>query len=175
MHAVMRAVACADVRADTTNLCVNVRADVGADGGADGPADGCLVRCGALATTACVPTCVLTGMLTGLLTCALARCGALATKALDFLADMFNDEIDSVRIDAIHSMIQIAPMVVYREEQLEVRTQGANLFATNPPPSYYPNPQKRKGVCPLQMAWVLSYWHAGLACATAVLRWCCAC
>ena len=37
----------------------------------------------------------------------------VALKALDFLADMFNDEIDSVRIDAINSMMQIAPHVVY--------------------------------------------------------------
>ena len=44
----------------------------------------------------------------------------LAMKALDFLADMFNDEIDSVRIDAIKGMRQIAPHVVFQEEQLEM-------------------------------------------------------
>eukprot|EP00039_Didymoeca_costata_P010875 m.147785 g.147785 ORF g.147785 m.147785 type:complete len:935 (+) comp14991_c0_seq4:316-3120(+) len=48
------------------------------------------------------------------------RSKALAEKALDFLADMFGDEIDAVRINAIRGMKAIAHQVIIREEQLEV-------------------------------------------------------
>ena len=45
---------------------------------------------------------------------------ALAVKALDFLADMLNDEIDEVRLGAIRSMAVASQHAVLRDEQVEV-------------------------------------------------------
>lgn len=42
-----------------------------------------------------------------------------ARLSLDFLVDMFNDEIESVRLNAIHSLRKISRHVVLREDQLE--------------------------------------------------------
>ena len=51
--------------------------------------------------------------------CELAgTCPALAEKALDFLADMFNDEIDSVRLLAIDGLSRFASTFVFRREQV---------------------------------------------------------
>lgn len=41
-----------------------------------------------------------------------------AHRAIDFLVDMFNDEIDSVRINAILSMRSLGDRVKLSEEQL---------------------------------------------------------
>lgn len=42
-----------------------------------------------------------------------------ATTSLDFLVDMFNDEIEDVRLKAIDSLTKISHHVVLREDQLE--------------------------------------------------------
>ncbi|XP_028400177.1 integrator complex subunit 4-like isoform X2 [Dendronephthya gigantea] len=42
-----------------------------------------------------------------------------ARLSLDFLVDMFNDEIESVRLNAIHSLGKISRHVILREDQLE--------------------------------------------------------
>ncbi|XP_022826696.1 LOW QUALITY PROTEIN: integrator complex subunit 4 [Spodoptera litura] len=42
-----------------------------------------------------------------------------ATTSLDFLVDMFNDEIEDVRLRAIDSLTRIAHHIVLREDQLE--------------------------------------------------------
>lgn len=42
-----------------------------------------------------------------------------ATLSLDFLVDMFNDEIEDVRIKAIDSLTKISQHIVLREDQLE--------------------------------------------------------
>lgn len=44
---------------------------------------------------------------------------SFARLSLDFLVDMFNDEIESVRLNAIHSLRKISRHVVLREDQLE--------------------------------------------------------
>lgn len=44
----------------------------------------------------------------------------LASKALDFLVDMFNDEIERVRIAALLVMTDISPYYVLQEEQLDM-------------------------------------------------------
>lgn len=42
-----------------------------------------------------------------------------ANTSLDFLVDMFNDEIEDVRLKAIDSLRKISPHIVLREDQLE--------------------------------------------------------
>lgn len=42
-----------------------------------------------------------------------------ATTSLDFLVDMFNDEIEDVRLRAIDSLTRISHHIVLREDQLE--------------------------------------------------------
>ncbi|XP_017850767.2 integrator complex subunit 4 [Drosophila busckii] len=43
-----------------------------------------------------------------------------ALTSLDFLVDMFNDEIEDVRLKAIYSLTAIARHIVLREDQLEI-------------------------------------------------------
>lgn len=42
-----------------------------------------------------------------------------AVTSLDFLVDMFNDEIEGVRLRAIHSLTAISRHIILREDQLE--------------------------------------------------------
>lgn len=42
-----------------------------------------------------------------------------AILSLDFLVDMFNDEIESVRLRAIESLTKISCHIILREDQLE--------------------------------------------------------
>jgi hypothetical protein len=48
------------------------------------------------------------------------RSAALAEKSLDFLADMFNDEIDSVRLLAINGLRAFAASFIFRREQVRI-------------------------------------------------------
>lgn len=43
-----------------------------------------------------------------------------ATLSLDFLVDMFNDEIEEVRLKAIDCMTKISQLIILREDQLEI-------------------------------------------------------
>lgn len=43
-----------------------------------------------------------------------------AELSLDFLVDMFNDCIESVRLEAIHSLTKISQHIILREDQIEV-------------------------------------------------------
>jgi integrator complex subunit 4 len=43
-----------------------------------------------------------------------------ACYSLDFLIDMFNDEIESVRLETIHSLTRISNHIMLREDQLEI-------------------------------------------------------
>ncbi|CAH2068950.1 unnamed protein product, partial [Iphiclides podalirius] len=43
-----------------------------------------------------------------------------ATTSLDFLVDMFNDEIEDVRLRAIDSLTKISHHIILREDQLEI-------------------------------------------------------
>uniref|UniRef100_A0ABM0LZV2 Integrator complex subunit 4-like n=1 Tax=Saccoglossus kowalevskii TaxID=10224 RepID=A0ABM0LZV2_SACKO len=45
---------------------------------------------------------------------------SFAHLSLDFLVDMFNDEIESVRLNAINSLRKISGTIVLREDQLEI-------------------------------------------------------
>lgn len=45
---------------------------------------------------------------------------SFAVLSLDFLVDMFNDEIEAVRLNAINSLRRISPHIVLREDQLEI-------------------------------------------------------
>ncbi|OCT96213.1 hypothetical protein XELAEV_18013888mg [Xenopus laevis] len=52
--------------------------------------------------------------------CLLARSSApFAEKCLDFLVDMFNDEIEEVRLQSIHTMRKISDNITLREDQLD--------------------------------------------------------
>lgn len=44
---------------------------------------------------------------------------AFAEKCLDFLVDMFNDEIEEVRLQSIHTMRKISNNITLREDQLD--------------------------------------------------------
>lgn len=53
--------------------------------------------------------------------CSLAQSSvSFATKCLDFLVDMFNDEIEEVRLQSIHALRQISTNITLREDQLDV-------------------------------------------------------
>ena len=43
-----------------------------------------------------------------------------ATLSLDFLVDMFNDEIEEVRLKAIECITKISKFIILREDQLEI-------------------------------------------------------
>ncbi|XP_077154805.1 integrator complex subunit 4 isoform X3 [Ranitomeya variabilis] len=52
--------------------------------------------------------------------CLLARSSRpFAEKCLDFLVDMFNDEIEEVRLQSIHTMRKISDNITLREDQLD--------------------------------------------------------
>ncbi|MEE6511365.1 hypothetical protein FKM82_017838 [Ascaphus truei] len=52
--------------------------------------------------------------------CLLARSSRpFAEKCLDFLVDMFNDEIEEVRLQSIHTMRKISANITLREDQLD--------------------------------------------------------
>lgn len=42
-----------------------------------------------------------------------------ANMALDFMVDMFNDEIEDVRLKAIDSLREISAHIILRDDQLE--------------------------------------------------------
>lgn len=44
---------------------------------------------------------------------------SFAEKCLDFLVDMFNDEIEEVRLQSIHTMRKISHNITLREDQLD--------------------------------------------------------
>lgn len=53
--------------------------------------------------------------------CQLACINAqFAEISLDFLVDMFNDEIEDVRLKSIHSLTKISRHIILREDQIEV-------------------------------------------------------
>ena len=53
--------------------------------------------------------------------CELAtQSASFANQSQDFLVDMFNDEIESVRLNAINSVRKIAHHISLREDQLEI-------------------------------------------------------
>lgn len=52
--------------------------------------------------------------------CMLAQSSpSFAEKCLDFLVDMFNDEIEEVRLQSIHTMRKISHNITLREDQLD--------------------------------------------------------
>ena len=56
-----------------------------------------------------------------------------ANQCQDFLFDMFNDEIDSVRLNAINSLRKISRFVVVREDQLEIVLGVLKVFDQDTP------------------------------------------
>ncbi|KAL9881613.1 integrator complex subunit 4-like [Glossina fuscipes] len=52
-----------------------------------------------------------------------------AVTCLDFLVDMFNDEIEEVRLKAIYSLTAIAKHIVLREDQLEIMLSSLEDFS----------------------------------------------
>lgn len=53
--------------------------------------------------------------------CKLAiNCPELAAKCIDFLVDMFNDEIESVRLKAIQSLSEISHYVLLGDDQVDI-------------------------------------------------------
>lgn len=62
--------------------------------------------------------------------CRLALCNReYAITCLDFLVDMFNDEIEEVRLKAIYSLTAIAKHIVLREDQLETMLSSLEDFS----------------------------------------------
>lgn len=52
-----------------------------------------------------------------------------AVSSLDFLVDMFNDEIEEVRLKAIFSLTAISEHIILREDQLETMLSSLEDFA----------------------------------------------
>jgi len=49
-----------------------------------------------------------------------AKCASFANKSQDYLTDMFNDEIEAVRLNAINSVRKISHHITLREDQLDL-------------------------------------------------------
>lgn len=47
------------------------------------------------------------------------RCKSFAAQSLDYLVDMFNDELEAIRLKAISSLCKISSTLELREDQLE--------------------------------------------------------
>lgn len=63
---------------------------------------------------------------------------SFAEKCLDFLVDMFNDEIEEVRLQSIHTMRKISNNITLREDQLDtvlavLEVSVSNLLLTSSP------------------------------------------
>ncbi|CAG0912793.1 unnamed protein product [Notodromas monacha] len=56
-------------------------------------------------------------------------CASFARAAIDFLVDMFNDEIEDVRLKAVHSITRIGNLVVIREDQLDTILSALEDFS----------------------------------------------
>ncbi|XP_017086104.1 integrator complex subunit 4 [Drosophila eugracilis] len=54
-----------------------------------------------------------------------------AVTSLDFLVDMFNDEIEDVRLKAIYSLTAIAKHIVLREDQLEIMLSSLEDYSVD--------------------------------------------
>ncbi|KAH8344879.1 hypothetical protein KR067_009787 [Drosophila pandora] len=54
-----------------------------------------------------------------------------AVTSLDFLVDMFNDEIEDVRLKAIYSLTAIARHIVLREDQLEIMLSSLEDYSAD--------------------------------------------
>ncbi|XP_055374247.1 integrator complex subunit 4 [Condylostylus longicornis] len=54
-----------------------------------------------------------------------------AMQSLDFLVDMFNDEIEDVRLKAIYSLIIISNHIMLREDQLEIMLSSLEDHSTD--------------------------------------------
>lgn len=54
-----------------------------------------------------------------------------AILSLDFLVDMFNDEIESVRLKAIESLTKISCHIILREDQLETILGALKVSLSN--------------------------------------------
>ncbi|XP_036319593.1 integrator complex subunit 4 [Rhagoletis pomonella] len=64
--------------------------------------------------------------------CKLALCNPdFAVTCLDFLVDMFNDEIEDVRLKAIYSLTAIARHIVLREDQLEIMLSSLEDYSVD--------------------------------------------
>lgn len=64
--------------------------------------------------------------------CQLSQESAMfATTSLDFLVDMFNDEIEDVRVRAINSLTKMSHHIVLREDQLEIILGALEVHWTN--------------------------------------------
>ena len=55
-----------------------------------------------------------------------------AQMSLDFLVDMFNDEIEDVRLKAIDSLTKISKYTVLREDQLETILGALKVLCLKP-------------------------------------------
>ena len=73
-------------------------------------------------------SCVRTAAVESLTTLSI-RNARLAALALDFLVDMFNDEIEAVRLKAIESLRRIAPHISLQVHQLETVLSALDDFS----------------------------------------------
>ncbi|XP_040486837.1 integrator complex subunit 4 isoform X3 [Ursus maritimus] len=77
--------------------------------------------------------------------CMLAQSSpSFAEKCLDFLVDMFNDEIEEVRLQSIHTMRKISNNITLREDQLDtvlavLELPGRKLVSSAVSPSITPH------------------------------------
>ncbi|XP_065534938.1 integrator complex subunit 4 isoform X3 [Lathamus discolor] len=77
--------------------------------------------------------------------CMLAQSSpSFAEKCLDFLVDMFNDEIEEVRLQSIHTMRKISNNITLREDQLDtvlavLELPGRKLVSSPVSPSITPH------------------------------------
>lgn len=56
------------------------------------------------------------------------NCPEFAAKSIDFLVDMFNDEIESVRLRAIQSLCKITHYVLLTDDQIEIVLPVLEVF-----------------------------------------------
>ena len=56
------------------------------------------------------------------------NCPELAAKSIDFFVDMFNDEIESVRLKAILALTKIAHYVLIGDDQIDIVLSVIEVF-----------------------------------------------
>jgi integrator complex subunit 4 len=56
------------------------------------------------------------------------NCPELAAKSIDFFVDMFNDEIESVRLKAILALTKIAHYVLLGDDQIDIVLSVIEVF-----------------------------------------------
>ena len=66
-----------------------------------------------------------------------SSCPEFAAKSIDFLVDMFNDEIENVRLMSIQALCKITHYVLLTDDQIDIVLPVLEVCFFNPPLEYF--------------------------------------